>query len=71
MSLVSRGLGVGSKSAILVTAGLGLRALRGQFGGGGFVRMPRDLLDAQRLRMISADDLLLMMAGAAAAGLLH
>ena len=45
------------------TGGPGLGARR--------VQVPPDLIDAQRMRMISQDDLLMLIAGAVAAGLLH
>lgn len=35
------------------------------------IRVPRNLIDAQRLRMIEADDVLLLIAGSIAAGLLQ
>ena len=38
--------------------------------GGARFTVPRDLLDAQRLGIVEADDLLLMVCGAVAAGLL-
>ena len=65
-----QGLLAGQRALSVATQGV--QPLRVAFvGGGGSVRVPRDLIDAQRLRLIGADDLLLLMAGAAAAGLLH
>jgi hypothetical protein len=40
------------------------------FGGGVFT-VPRDLIDAQRRRQIEADDLLLLIAGAVATGMMQ
>jgi hypothetical protein len=43
------------------------------FGGGGYgrFRVPDDLIDAQRRMQMGADELLLLIAGAVATGMLH
>ncbi len=38
---------------------------------GGGIRLPRRLIDAQRAGLIEADEILLLIAGSVAAGLLH
>jgi hypothetical protein len=64
-----QGLVVGAGALSIATQGFQPLSVSTLFGGGRF-RVPSELVTAQRLRQIEADDILLLIAGSVAAGLL-
>jgi hypothetical protein len=67
-----QGLVVGAGSLSIATQGFQpLRVSSVSGGGGRAYRVPRELIDAQRRRLIDADEILLLIAGSVAAGIIH
>jgi hypothetical protein len=61
--------GLGRTSRLVAVQGLWPAPVIG--GGGGRFRVPAEFIDAQRLKQIDSDELLLLIAGAVATGMLH